>query len=209
MASSYEAIIWGYFKSKIGNEYGVAGLMGNLQAESGLYPDRVENDIPYSSYSQEYTSKVDRGIISEYEFVNDGIGYGLAQWTYYTRKQALYNMYKDRGYASIGSIGLGCEYLWYELQNTFPFVLDILKNATTIRQASDIVLHDFENPAVQTEEVEVEREALSQAIYTQFTGQSGVLPDEPIEPTSKPKRKHYNFILFNQRRKKLWTGQML
>ena len=30
--------IWDYLIGKIGNEYGVAGLVGNLYAESGLFP---------------------------------------------------------------------------------------------------------------------------------------------------------------------------
>lgn len=219
MASGYEAIIWGYFKNKIGNEYGVAGLMGNLQAESGLYPDRVQGDIPYSSYSKTYTANVDKGLVAEYDFVNNGPnggGYGLAQWTHPSRKQALYNMYKERGYTSIGSIGLACEYLWYELQYTFPSVLNTLINATSVREASDTVLHDFENPAIQTEAVEEQRASLGQSYYNQFTGTSGEVidpdnpsdPDIPNTPTSKPKRKTYNFILFNQRRKRQWIGRM-
>lgn len=216
MASGYEAIIWGYFKNKIGNEYGVAGLMGNLQAESGLYPDRVQGDIPYSSYSQEYTAKVDNGTISEYDFVHNGPnggGYGLAQWTYYTRKQALYNMKKERGFSSIGSIGLACEYLWYELQTSYAGVLSVLKNATSIREASDKVLHDFENPADQSLQVESLRESLSQYWYDLYVGTSGEdmpddeKPDNPEEPTpTSKKRKRYNFILFNNRRRQLWKG---
>ena len=216
MASGYEAIIWGYFKEKIGNEYGVAGLMGNLQAESGLYPDRVQGDIPYSSYSQEYTAKVDNGTISEYDFVHNGPnggGYGLAQWTFYTRKQALYNMKKERGFSSIGSIGLACEFLWSELQTTYSGVLAVLKTATSIRQASDSVLHDFENPADQSTNVEELRESLSQHWYDLYTGTSGEdmpedeEPDNPDEPsTTSKKRKRYNFILFNHRRRMLWNG---
>ena len=89
--------IWNYFITKIANPWGVAGLMGNLYAESGLNSDIVQGDIPYSDYSVEYTSQVNSGAITEYDFVHNGPnggGYGLAQWTYYTRKQALYNMKK-------------------------------------------------------------------------------------------------------------------
>ena len=202
MASGYESTIWNYLKNKIGNEYGVAGLMGNLQAESGLYPDRVQGDIPYSSYSQEYTAQVDSGAISEYDFVNNGPnggGYGLAQWTFYTRKQALYNMMKSGGYSSIGSIDLALDYLWYELENSYADVLEVLKTATSIREASDKVLHDFENPAVQDETVESERESLSKSFYDEFSGTGGGGGATPTPATNR-KRKKYNFILFNKRR---------
>ena len=44
----YAQAIWGMLLSAIGNEYGVAGLMGNLYAESGLIPFRKQGD--YSGY---------------------------------------------------------------------------------------------------------------------------------------------------------------
>lgn len=175
--TNHAKTIWNYLKNKIGNEYGVAGLMGNLYAESGLYPDRVQGDIPYSSYSQDYTAKVDNGTISEYDFVYNGPnggGYGLAQWTYYTRKQALYDMYKTGGYSSIGSISLALDYLWQELEADFPGVVDVLKNASSIREASDKVLHDFENPADQSVSVEAAREDFGRYYFNLYaTGGGG------------------------------------
>lgn len=168
--------IWNFFIGKIGNAYGVAGLMGNLDAESGLHPDRVQGDVPYSDYSKEYTAQVDSGAISENDFVNNGPGgggYGLAQWTFPSRKQALYDMYKSGGYSSIGSIDLACAYLWYELENLFPGVLETLKTATSIRQASDKVLHDFEAPADQSEAVEVVRAGMGQVYYDLYANRSG------------------------------------
>ena len=110
MAHEYAKYIWDYFKNKLGNEYGVAALMGNLQAESGLCPYRCEGDFT-SGYTNSitYTENVNSGAISEWEFVNRGYngsttqkGYGLAQWTYYSRKQNLYNRWKNGSYSSIG-----------------------------------------------------------------------------------------------------------
>ncbi len=175
--STNSGFIWVYFLEKIGNEYGVAGLLGNLDAESGLYPDRVQGDVPYSDYSKEYTAQVDSGAISESAFVNNGPnggGYGLAQWTYPSRKQALYNMYKSGDYSSIGSIELACAYLWYELENSFPGVLEVLKNAQSVREASNCVLHNFENPADQSEPVEILRASMGQVYYDMYAGLSPV-----------------------------------
>lgn len=179
--SDHAKTIWDYFLIKLGNEYGVAGLMGNLAAESGLHPDRVQGDIPYSSYSQEYTAKVDSGAISESDFVNNGPGgggYGLAQWTFYTRKQGLYDLWKSGGYSSIGSIELAMDYLWKELQESYSGVVDTLRNATSIREASDKVLHDFERPADQSESVEEKRENLAIKYYNMFaTGNNSTQPN--------------------------------
>ena len=38
-----EQIIWSYFEDKGFSKYGIAGLMGNLYAESGLYPQNLQN----------------------------------------------------------------------------------------------------------------------------------------------------------------------
>ncbi|MBO5715004.1 MAG: hypothetical protein J6S23_01260 [Clostridia bacterium] len=175
----YAKTIWDTLLAEIGNKYGVAALMGNLQAESGLYPDRVQGDVPYSSYSQEYTADVDSGVISEYDFVYNGPnggGYGLAQWTYYTRKQKLYDLWQSNKsyYKSIGSVQLALDYLILELQTSFKDVWDTLKETPNIRIASNMVLHDFEAPADQSSAVEDLRESMGQEIYNTFaSGSSG------------------------------------
>lgn len=209
MASGHEQTIWNYFVDKIGNEYGTAGLMGNLQAESALIPNNVQNGFGWSD--EDYTSQVDSGAYSESQFVNDSIGYGLAQWTFSSRKQALYDMYKSGNYSSIGSIDLAMDYLWYELQYSYPGVLAVLKSATSVREASDSVLHDFESPKDQSEAVEVARAALGAAFYEEFTGTSGggggddSGGDEPGGITTK-KRKKFNFVLFNRQRRMMIHG---
>ena len=185
----YAKFIWDSLMAEFDNEYGVAGLMGNLRAESGLYPDRVQGDVPYSDYSKEYTSKVDNYTISRDEFANNGPngnGYGLAQWTFYTRKYALYDRWQSGGYNSIGDIRLACDFLIRELKNDFNSVYTTIKNASSIRVASDKVLHDFEAPADQSISVEVLRESLGQEVYDAFKGTSST-PSTPETPTpSKP-----------------------
>lgn len=173
MSWEYGQIIWNELMVEINNEYGVAGLMGNLVAESGLIPYRLQGDFSNGyTVSIAYTENVDNGTISEYDFVNNGPnggGYGLAQWTFYTRKQALYDMKESMG-VSIGDVNLAINYLIYELNNSYPSVLNSLKNATSIREASDVVLHDFENPADQSEVVEIYRANLGQSVYDEYNG---------------------------------------
>lgn len=189
--SQYNDYIWSEMYNFIGNEYGVAGLMGNLQAESGIIPYRLQGDFSSNYYkSINYTNNVDSGAISRSEFINDQQGYGLAQWTYFTRKDALYDMYINGGYSSIGDVRLAVDYLKYELQNSYPTVLSTLRNATSIREASDIVLHQFENPQQQGPDVEILREGYSVTIYNEQSG--GIpwptppipVPPEPPTPDS-------------------------
>ena len=166
--------IWHGLMAEINNEIGVAALMGNLQAESGLIPYRVQGD-----FSSGYTYSIN--------FVNNGPnggGYGLAQWTFYTRKQAMYNMMQQMG-VSIGDTNLAITFLLHELNTDFSGVMATLKVATSIRQASDKVLHDFENPSDQSEAVEILRASLGSAIYEELTG--SVPPDDPSVPSKKRK----------------------
>lgn len=169
-----EGYIWNYFYSKLGNAYGVAGLMGNLYAESGLQPNNLQNtyesSLGYSDTS--YTNAVDSGAYSESSFVNDSAGYGLAQWTYYTRKQGLYDMYKTGNYSSIGSVELACDYLYKELSESYPNVLNTLINATNVRTASNSVLHDFESPADQSDSVSDTRTSYGVYYYNKYSGSS-------------------------------------
>lgn len=193
--------IWSILLSDIGNEYGVAGLMGNLYAESGLICNNLENQYESSlGYTDEsYTAAVDKGAYSESSFVNDSAGYGLAQWTYYSRKQGLYDMYKSGGYSSISSEELQCKYLLYELKNSYTDVYNTLKSAISIRVASDKVLHDFENPLVQDESTEEYRASLGSAIYEELTGTPPIDPGTGGNGTGK-RNKKFNFILFNRKR---------
>lgn len=208
MSYEFGQDIYNLLYADIKNHYGVSALMGNLVAESGLIPYRCEGDFSEDYImSLYYTGQVDSGEISEYDFVNYGLdgntsekGYGLAQWTYPSRKQGLYDMSKSTGY-SIGSVDLACMYLLYELKNTYTGVYNSLVNATNIRTPSDVVLHDFENPADQSESVEIYRASLGTEIYNLYSG--SVAPDEPDNPdvpSVRRKRKKFNFLLFNRKR---------
>lgn len=176
--------IWSTLLSAIGNEYGVAALMGNLYAESGLIPYRKQGDFtgyPYQP-SLDYTNAVKNGTKTEYTFVHDSIGYGLAQWTYYSRKQD----YFDRvGQANIGDTMPTINFLIWELQTKFGSVWAALVNATDIKTASDIVLHQFENPKDQSAAVEHTRWQYGVGIYNQFSG-SGPIPPTPPDPPIPP-----------------------
>ncbi len=191
MSYTYGQQIWNGLLADIQNELGVAGLMGNLVAESGLIPYRVQGDFS-NGYADSitYTSNVDSGSISENDFVNNGPGgggYGLAQWTFPPRKQALYNMSKSMG-VSIGSVELAVAYLLYELKNDYIGTYNAVKTATSIRECSDYVLHNFENPADQSEIVEIKRANLGIEIYNLYNGSAGtIFTPRLTEPTTDNK----------------------
>lgn len=159
--------IWNFLKSKSLSDCGCAGLMGNLYAESGLNPQNLQNtcESKLSMSDAVYTKKVDNG---EYKnFVRDSAGYGLAQWTYWMRKQQLH-MYSLQKKASIGDLEMQLEFLMHELETGYKTVLSTLKTANAVQVASDIVLTGFEKPANQSTSVKKKRAAYGQKYYDTY-----------------------------------------
>lgn len=158
--------IWDNLLKFIGNPYGVAGLMGNLKAESALNPVCLESTYrtKLGMTSAEYTKAVDDGTYQFFE--SDGAGYGLAQWTYPDHKLGLltYARYKGK---SIGDLDLQLEYLQVDL-NAFSAVLGTLKTATSVREASDDVLLRYEKPANTGESVRKKRAEYGQTYFDKY-----------------------------------------
>lgn len=165
--SSNSEKIWNYLLSKTGNEYGTAGLMGNLYAESGLNSKNLQNSYESKlGYTDEtYTAAVDNGTYTN--FASDSAGYGLAQWTYSTRKKNMLAYHQSQN-ASIGNLETQLEFLVKELKESFPSVWNVLKSATSVKEASTKVLTDFENPANQGAAVQSARAAYGQQYYDKY-----------------------------------------
>lgn len=122
--SPYEALIWKLLFNEFHNAFAVAGMMGWMVGESGLYPYRCEKDYTGDPFtpSATITRRFDRlglnetgqfsgnyngvwindSLYDQYWFVNGrrfGPGYGLAQWTESSigsRKSRMYEYWKTR-----------------------------------------------------------------------------------------------------------------
>ena len=159
--------IWNYLKSKGLSNHGTAGLIGNLFAESGLEPKKLQNmtgkKLNYTDDS--YTQAVDDG--SYDNFVNDSVGYGLAQWTYCSRKEGLLEFVKRRK-CSIGNLEAQLEFLMKELAESYPALLAKLKSARSVKAASDAVLTGFEMPENQSDAEKEKRADYGKQYYEEF-----------------------------------------
>jgi len=166
-ADDSERIIWDYLMKKIGNAYGVAGLMGNLYAESGLRANNLQNSYEkmLNITDAEYTRLVDDNAYPD--FVRDKAGYGLAQWTFWSRKEALLKFARDKG-KSIGDLQMQLDFLWKELNTGYQAVLIVLQNAENVREASDAVLLWYERPADQSEAIQRKRAGYGQGYYEKY-----------------------------------------
>lgn len=164
---SNSKIIWDFLKKEGFSDFGVAGLMGNLDAESALRPNNLQDTYSRSLglSDAEYTAKVDNGTYTN--FVRDSAGYGLAQWTYWSRKENLLNYAKSKK-KSIGDLEMQLEFLVQELKTSYKnSVYNILVNATTVQQASDVVLMNFERPANAATQ-KSKRAAMGQVYYDKY-----------------------------------------
>lgn len=131
-------------------EEGALGLMANLYVESGFRSNNLQNSYvkKLGLSDEEYTAQVDSGQYAD--FVTDRAGFGLAQWTFHSRKQALLDFARTKG-ASIGDEGMQLEYLMQELFKKYPTVLNLLKTSHDERECAIRVMLDFERPANQSE----------------------------------------------------------
>lgn len=159
-----EQKIWSFLMQEISNPYGVAGLMGNIKAESNFNPRNLQNSYEkWLGFTDEsYTKAVDNGTYSRNSFCRDSAGYGLCQWTYWSRKQNLYDTLKKSG-ASIGDLFSQLSFMLDELRAYR--LLDSLKTAKSVKEASDLILTRYEKPADQSENAKKRRAEIGQMIY--------------------------------------------
>ena len=114
-----EEQIWNFFKEKGFSDEQIAGIMGNMQAESGFDPD-VENASGH---------------------------YGLAQWGD-SRRTNLEEFAKEKG-KEPSDLQTQLEFYMHELETSEKESYDALKKATSATSAADIIREKFERCGTQ------------------------------------------------------------
>lgn len=180
-----EQIIWEYLRKYGLSEAGTAGLMGNLFAESGLIPTNLQNSFEKKlGYSDsEYTNAVDNG--SYNNFIKDKAGYGLAQWTFWSRKQNLLNYAKSKN-KSIGDLQTQLDFLMSEFNQGYKNLLNFLKTTNSVSEASNQVLLQFERPADQSVAVQQKRASYGQLYYNKYSKENQLIGGNSVGYTNSP-----------------------
>ena len=152
---------------------GACGVLGNLEAESALNPKNLQNTYEKSlGYTDEsYTKAVDDGTYAN--FVKDCAGYGLAQWTYWKRKQDLLS-YAKACKKSIGDLDMQVDFLLKELSESYSSVLKTLKTTGSVATASDCVMCQYERPADTSATAKAYRASLGQKYYDIFVSSKSI-----------------------------------
>ena len=129
-------------------EVAALAMMGNWMCESGLEPNRLQGDFsPYRTLSKDYVRRIEDFTLSRDQFSHDSKGFGLAQWTYWSRKEALWVMWHSSG-VSIASDELQVKFALYELKTDYSSLYDYLMVANDLYTATSRICKEFERPAV-------------------------------------------------------------
>ncbi len=167
--SSFEEKIWWALIDAGFSKEAAAGAMGNFWGESSVRANNLEDSFESTlGYTDEsYTAAIDNGtyklsqFISDHTLENCGAGYGLAQWTYYNRKEGLYNFAKECKGVSIADENMQIEYMLGELEvagyaegyatgqlgSNGGYTVNDWKNASTPERAAEVFCWIFERPA--------------------------------------------------------------
>lgn len=126
---SAQETFWNFFISQGYSKEAVAGMMGNIEVESGGFS----------------TSAI------EAEPSDGNAGIGLCQWTSPSRKQGLLNYAASKG-KPWQDLGIQLEWLNYELngsyKDSFPGGLEAFKNSASIYDATYDFCWSFEIPGI-------------------------------------------------------------
>ena len=166
-----EKQIWDTLFQMTGSEIFTAALMGNMQAESALKPNNLQNSYEkkLGFTDESYTQAIDQYRYTIDLFVADHAGYGLCQWTSSGRKRNLYNNWLNHDPAvSIGDCQFQLEFCIWEIQNHYRNIWENRKNYGSIREATAVILRQYERPADQSDANVDRRTQRAEAFYKTY-----------------------------------------
>ena len=133
---------------------------GNMMAESGLKANIAQRGMTKLT-DEEYTRAVDNGT---YRFAQDGVGYGLCQWTYHTRKANLLAYAATYG-KSVGDEDIQVRFCISELKVAFTALWKFLCETKDGYTATERICKEYERPAVNNIEA---RYKYAMELYTKY-----------------------------------------
>ena len=168
-----EKYIWNTLYKIIKNPYGVAGVMGNMYAESGLKSNNLEDffQSKFGYTDESYTAAVDNGTYTN--FARDSAGYGLVQWTFWAIKQDLYDYAKSKK-TSIGDVKMQLECMCKQISGERvssewkKSVWEVLLNAKSVSEASTAFLLNYERPSNMGNSIVRLRASYAQTYYDRY-----------------------------------------
>lgn len=141
---------------------GACAMLGNMMAESALRANNAQDGMTSMS-DEAYTAAVDNGTYQK--FVKDAVGYGLCQWTFFSRKGALLEYAKSRG-KSIGDEQMQTEFCIKELKSDYLPLWNSLCKTDDLYNATARICTEYERPAVNNISA---RYSFAQQLFAELT----------------------------------------
>ena len=151
---------------------------GNMMCESNMQADIAQRGMTTLTDAQ-YTAAADSGAI---DFAHDAVGYGLCQWTYFSRKQRLLEYARSVG-ASVGDETMQVNFCLKELRGEYPALWEYLKAAQDLYGAAARICKEYERPAVNNI---ADRANAGNALYMQYGSQLDAIAAGDAETEEGP-----------------------
>lgn len=152
---------------------GACAMLGNMQAESALKSNIAQRGMTQLS-DAEYTIRVDNGMR---DFARDSVGYGLCQWTYWSRKQALLDYAHSAG-RSVGDEEMQVDFCIGELKASYAGLWDFLCSTEDTYGATSRICKEYERPAANNISV---RAGYANQFFSRLAGLDVSAPSEDTE----------------------------
>lgn len=177
MVITDEKEIWKEIRKQTGSVTFTAALMAHMKAESALRSNNLQNSYErkIGLNDEQYTNAVDSGEYNLEKFAHDSAGYGLCQWTYWSRKQDLYNFWNDRYLpeVSIGDTEMQIDFCIWELSNHYLSIWG-KRFEMDLREAVEVLHKQYERPADQSTEAITRRYNIAWDLWNKY---HDVMPD--------------------------------
>lgn len=159
---------------------GACAMLGNMQAESGLKANIAQRGMTTLT-DDEYTRQADSYTISQNKFIHDAVGYGLCQWTYWSRKKALVEYAHDIG-KSVGDEEMQVDFCIGELKADFPGLWNYLCMTEDTYEATSRICAEYERPAVNNIDT---RYKFAMQFYDQLANENNSEPEKETQEEVK------------------------
>ena len=173
--------IYSYLRQGGLSHNGACAMMGNMYCESLLKSDNVEDRCSMSD--AEYTKAVDTGAISGYQFARDSFGYGLVQWTYWSRKDELWKLTVGKG-ISVADEQTQCQFCIAELIRDYKYLYEFITEDCDLYSATSRICKEYERPAVNNVDARYAKaKEYANAFKDNGSSSSGVSSSNPNQST--------------------------
>lgn len=177
--------MYDYLKKLGYSAAGIYGMLGNAYGESACKSNNLQNtgNNKLGMTDEAYTEAVDCG--SYTNFAKDSHGYGLFQWTYHTRKAALL-AFAQAAKKTVADWQMQLDFTDKELREGYKSLRQLLQSTTSIQEASNAFMLQFERPADQSAAAQAKRAAYGEKIKELLEGKAEEAPKPTTPATPAP-----------------------